>query len=44
MGRVQFLTDEEFVEFKQLTESCHNHVVGDGRDTPDRKHSVRYHA
>ncbi|XP_023342644.1 mitogen-activated protein kinase kinase kinase 4 isoform X2 [Eurytemora carolleeae] len=36
----RYLTECEFLDFKNLTEECHNHVVGDVRDTPERKPSV----
>lgn len=35
----KFLTDDEFLNFKNLTENCHSHVVGD-KETPERRHSV----
>jgi len=35
----KYLDDSEFLEFKNLTEECHNHVIGD-KDTPERKASV----
>jgi len=34
-----FLSDDEFMDFKALSEDCHSHVVGD-KETPERRQSV----